>query len=88
MNIKQFKKLNIGICGCGYWASNIIKSLEEESFENVFVYDFDNKKLNNIKSKFSFLIICKSFNELISKKLDCVLLVTPTSTHFSLGKKY
>ena len=29
MNIKQFKKLNIGICGCGYWASNIIKSLEE-----------------------------------------------------------
>jgi len=87
MNIKQFKKLNIGICGCGYWASNIIKSLEEESFENVFVYDFDNKKLNNIKSKFSFLIICKSFNELISKKLDCVLLVTPTSTHFSLGKK-
>lgn len=87
MNIKQFKKLNIGICGCGYWASNIIKSLEEESFESVYVYDFDKKKLNNIKSKFSFLKICNTFNELISKNLDCVLLVTPTSTHFSLGKK-
>ena len=43
MNIKQFKKLNIGICGCGYWASNIIKSLEEENFESVYVYDFDKK---------------------------------------------
>lgn len=87
MNIKRFKKLNIGICGCGYWASNIIKSLEEESFESVYVYDFDKKKLNNIKSKFPFLKICKTFNDLISKKLNCVLLVTPTSTHFSLGKK-
>ena len=87
MNIKQFKKLNIGICGCGYWASNIIKSLEEEDFESVYVYDFDKKKLNNIKSKFSFLKVCRTFNDLTSKKLDCVLLVTPTSTHFSLGKK-
>ena len=87
MNIKQFKKLNIGICGCGYWASNIIKSLEEENFESVYVYDFDKKKLKNIKSKFSFLKVCKTFNDLISKELDCVLLVTPTSTHFPLGKK-
>ena len=87
MNIKQFKKINIGICGCGYWASNIIKSLEEESFESVYVYDFDKKKLNNIKSKFPFLKICNSLKELLSKKLECVLLVTPTSTHFSLGKK-
>ena len=65
MNIKQFKKLNIGICGCGYWASNIIKSLEEESFESVYVYDFDKKKLNNIKSKFykpnSCLLYCHRF---------------------------
>lgn len=87
MNIRQFKKLNIGICGCGYWASNIIKSLEEENFENVYVYDSDKKKLNNIKSKFSFLKVCRTFNDLTSKELDCVLLVTPTSTHFSLGKK-
>ena len=87
MKISQFKKLNIGICGCGYWASNIIKSLEEENFESVYAFDFDKKKLKNAKSKFSFLKICKSINELLAKKLDCVLLVTPTSTHYSLGKK-
>ena len=85
--LKKFKKLNIGICGCGYWASNIIKSLEEENFDNVYVYDFDKRKLKNIKLKFPFLKICKTFNELLLKKLDCILLVTPTSTHFSLGKK-
>ena len=69
MNIKQFKKLNIGICGCGYWASNIIKSLEEENFESVYVYDFDKKKLNNIKSKFSFLKVCRTFNDLTSLRI-------------------
>ena len=45
MNIKQFKKHNIGICGCGYWGTNIIKSLEEEKFENIHVFDYD--KINN-----------------------------------------
>ena len=45
MNLKQFKKLNVGIVGCGYWATNIIKSLEEENFNNLYVYDSSKKKL-------------------------------------------
>lgn len=87
MKIAQFKKLNIGICGCGYWASNIIKSLEEENFNSVYAFDFDKKKLKNAKSKFFFLKICESLDELLSKKLDCILLITPPSTHYTLGKK-
>ena len=46
------------------------------------------KKLNNIKSKFSFLKVCRTFNDLTSKELDCVLLVTPTSTHFPWEKNF
>ena len=84
--MNNLKDIKIGVIGCGYWATNIIKSLEEENFKNVYVFDFDKKKLINIKSKFFFLQICNSLNEILSKKLDCVLLVTPTSTHYSLGK--
>ena len=84
--MNKFKDIKIGIIGCGYWATNIIKSLEEEDFKNVYVFDFDKKKLTNAKSKFFFLQVCNSLNEILSKKLDCILLVTPTSTHYSLGK--
>ena len=84
--MNNLKDIKIGVIGCGYWALNIIKSLEEENFKNVYVFDFDKKKLINAKSKFFFLQVCNSLNEILSKKLDCVLLVTPTSTHYSLGK--
>ena len=84
--MNNLKDIKIGVIGCGYWATNIIKSLEEENFKNVYVFDFDKKKLINAKSKFFFLQVCNSLNEILSKKLDCVLLVTPASTHYSLGK--
>ena len=87
MNLKQFKKLNVGIVGCGYWATNIIKSLEEENFNNLYVYDSDKKKLKTIKSKFSYLNLCSSLESLLANRLDCVMLVTPPSTHFGLAKK-
>ena len=70
--MNKFKDIKIGIIGCGYWATNIIKSLEEENFKNVYAFDFDKKKLINAKSKFFFLQVCNSFNEILSKKLDCI----------------
>ena len=45
MNLKQFKKSNIGIVGCGYWANNIIKSLEEENLK-MYLYTIITK--NNL----------------------------------------
>ena len=82
----KLKDIKIGVIGCGYWATNIIKSLEEENFKNVYAFDFDKKKLINAKSKFFFLQVCNSLNEILSKKLDCVLLVTPAKTHYTLGR--
>ena len=87
MNLNQFKKANIGIIGCGYWATNIIKSFEEENYKNVFVFDTNPKQLNTIKSKFKYIKICKSLDELLDKDLFAALLVTPPSTHFKIGEK-
>ena len=44
--MNKFKDIKIGIIGCGYWATNIIKSLEEENFKNVYVFDFVKKKFS------------------------------------------
>ena len=87
MNLKQFKKLKVGVVGCGYWATNIIKSLEEEGFKNIYVYDSDKKKLKTIKSKFNQIKIFNSLNQILKLDLNCVLLVTPPSTHYNIAKK-
>ena len=87
MNLKQFKKANIGIIGCGYWATNIIKSFEEEKYVNIYVFDNNQRQLNTIKSKFKYIKICKSLDELINKDLFAALLVTPPSTHFKIAEK-
>ena len=87
MNLKQFKKLKVGVIGCGYWATNIVKSLEEEGFKNIHVFDSDKKKLKTIKLKFNQIKPFNSLNQLLISNLDCVLLVTPPSTHYNIGKK-
>ena len=82
-----FKRYKIGIIGCGYWATNLIKTLEDNGYRNIEVFDKSAEKLKIIKNKFPFLNISKSFNALIEKKLECIFLITPSSTHFELAKK-
>ena len=87
MNLKQFKKVNIGIIGCGYWATNIIKSFEEENYKNIFVYDINQKQLKIIKSKFKYIKVCKTLDELLKKNLYAAMLITPPSTHYKIAEK-
>lgn len=83
----KYKNIKIGIIGSGYWATNIIKSLEELSIKNIFVFDINKKQLISTKKKFSFTYIAKSLKELLKLDLDCYFLVTPTATHYRIGKQ-
>lgn len=87
MNLKQFKKVNIGIIGCGYWATNIIKSFEEENYKNVFVYDINQKQLSTITSKFKYIKVCKTLDELLKKNLYAAMIISPPSTHYKIAEK-
>ncbi len=87
MTLNKFKKLKIGILGCGYWATNIIKSLEEEGLYDISVFDIDKKKLRIIKDKFRNLKIYKSLNSFFANNYNCIFLVAPPSKHYNLAKK-
>ena len=63
-----FKRYKIGIIGCGYWATNLIKTLEDNNFRDIEVFDKSSEKLKTIKNKFPFLKVSKSFDLLIKKK--------------------
>ena len=52
MIVKKYFK--IGLIGCGYWAANILKSLEDLGQTNIHVFDKDNTKSKILKKKFKF----------------------------------
>ena len=52
--MKKYKGFKIGVIGCGYWATNIIKTLENLGLKNIFIFDKDSTKINLIKKKFNF----------------------------------
>ena len=77
--MKKIKDIKIGVIGCGYWATNIIKTLENLKLKNVHVFDKDNSKIKLMKKKFNFIKISKNINNLFEIIIDCYFLVTPAS---------
>ncbi len=78
-------KYKLGIIGAGYWATNIIKTLEEMNVKSVHVYDINYDKLLKIKKKFKHILIYDDINIFFSK-IQNVIIVTPPSTHYQLTK--
>lgn len=85
--MKQFKKLKIGIVGCGYWATNFINTLENLDILNITIFDKDTSKIYILKKKFNFLKSKNNLNSFLDGNYDCVFLITPPSTHYELAKK-
>ena len=46
--MKKYKRLKIGVVGCGYWATNFINTLEDNNIKNVTIFDnkYSYKKLS------------------------------------------
>ena len=85
--MKKYERLKIGVVGCGYWATNLIKTFEDNNIKNVTIFDNKYSQVKSIKKKFNFVKIGKSFENLINLNLDCIFLITPSSTHFKLARK-
>jgi len=83
------KKFNFAVIGAGRFAKNHIKILQE--FKNVKLIGIASRtkkslgKINGSISKNS--VLTTDTSKLINdKNVDCVLIVTPPSTHFELAK--
>ena len=85
--MKKYKNLKIGIIGCGYWGTNIIKVLEELDLKNIYLFDNNKEQIKHIKKNFFFVNICKTLSEIINLNLNCYFLITPSSTHYKIASK-
>lgn len=85
--MKKYKELKIGVIGCGYWGTNIVKTLEQLKIKNIFIFDTSFTKIKLMKKKFPFAVGVENLDVLIEKNLDCYFLVTPASTHYKIALK-
>lgn len=79
-------KDKLGIIGAGYWATNIIKTLEDMNIKNIYVYDRDQSKLKLIKEKFNHAKIIFKEDDFY-QKVNNAIIVTPPKTHYRIAKK-
>ena len=85
--MNKFKDFKIGIIGSGYWATNIVKTLEDSGLKKIFIYDSDRSKPRLVKEKFKHIKIIDNLNKIINLNVDCFFLATPASTHFKIATK-
>ncbi|MHA1111263.1 MAG: Gfo/Idh/MocA family protein [Promethearchaeota archaeon] len=84
--------MNIGIVGIGYWGGNIVRVLDELKRENnfdgeVFLYDIKIHRAKVAAEEYGFKYV-KSFEKLLNdSQIDVILIITPSTTHFSLAKQ-
>ena len=80
------KNNQIGIIGLGYWATNIINTLEKMGYKNIHCFDINKKNAKSLKKKFQYIKIYKDINELVKLDLLGVIIVTNTKNHFPIAK--
>ncbi|HLI45770.1 MAG TPA: Gfo/Idh/MocA family oxidoreductase [Geobacterales bacterium] len=76
--------LKLALIGLGYWGRNYLRVLKQIPDVNLaYVYDTDQNKLLRSKD-----VIARSLEEIIEdKEINAVIIATPASTHYEIGKK-
>src|SRR3989344_4553435 len=83
------ERLNFAVIGAGRFGKHYIKNLQNIEGARLFGVAARTKEtLNNVKSSVSSsTILTDNDNYLIkNRKVDCVVIATPPSTHFNLAK--
>ncbi|MCM8781182.1 MAG: Gfo/Idh/MocA family oxidoreductase [Candidatus Omnitrophica bacterium] len=82
-------KVNIGIIGCGYWGSNLIRNFNSiKNVQILSVCDIDSKKLKPLKHRYNLRKIYNNYRYMLKDiKLDAVVISTPAITHYRITKE-
>ena len=79
--------LNIAIIGYGYWGPKLTRNFHNsKNFEVKYIIDQSNKNLKQAKLDYPFAVVEKDYKKIVDKKIDLVVISTPTKTHYTLAK--
>ncbi|MCK4633104.1 MAG: Gfo/Idh/MocA family oxidoreductase, partial [candidate division Zixibacteria bacterium] len=82
--------MKIGVIGCGYWGPNLIRNFAAlDDVEVVAVADVRKERLDFIARLYpSIQTLTTEANDILrSPEIDAVVISTPVSSHFPLGKE-
>jgi predicted dehydrogenase len=79
----------LGIIGVGRWGPNILRNfISMEEVGVLMVCDIDTNRLSQIKKRFLYVETTVNPAEVLeNSKIDCIVISTPTFTHFTLAQK-
>ncbi len=81
--------INVGVIGCGYWGPNLIRNFFGQADANlVAICDLDEKRLKHVGLLYPNTKKTTDYREIIEDPdIQAVVVATPMSTHFPLGKE-
>lgn len=80
--------IRVGVIGAGHWGPNLIRNFNNPpASELLWVVDRDQRRLDEVHKRFPFAALStEAADVLTDPKVDAVVVVTPTSTHYPLVK--
>lgn len=80
--------LRMAAVGCGYWGPNLIRNFNSNpEVDLVSICDLDEKRRLHMAKLYPHAEVIDDFGRIIADDtIDAVIVATPTSTHFPLGK--
>ena len=80
--------MNVAVIGLGYWGPNLVRNfIATSGVGTVSCFDLDTERLKFVKQRYPSVNVHASFDGILQSDIDAVVLATPVSTHFPLGKK-
>lgn len=80
--------MKVAVIGVGYWGPNLVRNfLNNKEVSEVYCFDIDAKRLNNIYQQFPVVKLVDSYEDILKNpKINGVCIATPASTHYPLAK--
>ena len=80
--------MNIAVVGLGYWGPNLVRNfIATKGVDRVDCYDLDAERLKFVQQRYPSINAYTSLDEVLKSDADAVVVATPVSTHFPIGKK-
>ena len=75
--------------GYGYWGPNLLRNYMELPDATVkWVCDREPMKLAKAKTRYPSVLVTESYGDVLEDpEVDAVVIATPISTHFALGRR-
>lgn len=82
-------RLNVALIGLGYWGKNLLRNIVNNRISNdVYVCDENMQKCLEAETTYRLKTSYASASEVfLNKEIDCVIISTPTKSHFELAKQ-